>query len=88
MNAAARLQAALYAPTSTELTQPLPAIADVVQERLEAIYEAPMVTDVDALLRELGGLTAMLMRLRLALVREDEGRRAAHDHAAGGPDAA
>ena len=74
MNRAARLQAALYAPTAYDLTQPLPAIADVLMERLEAISAAPLVTDVDALLRELGGLTAILMRLRLALVREAESR--------------
>ena len=74
MNAAARLQAALYAPTARQLTESLPAIADVVHERLETIAAAPTVTDVDALLRDLGGLTANLMRLRLALVREEESR--------------
>ena len=70
MNAAARLQAALYAPTPAELAAPLPTIADVLHERLDAIHAAPTVADVDATLRELGGLTATLMKLRLALVQE------------------
>lgn len=72
MNAAARLQAVLYAPSAAQLMEPLPAIADVVHERLEALVQAPTIPDVDALLRDLGGLTASLMRLRLALDREGQ----------------
>ena len=75
MNPAARLHAALYAPTSAQLMQPLPAIADVLQERLDALQRVPSIADVDALLRDLGGLTAILMRLRLALARESENGR-------------
>lgn len=71
MNAAARLQAVLYGPTSAQLLEPLPAVADVVQERIDAITAAPTVADVDALLRDLGGLTGMLMRLRVVLVNEE-----------------
>jgi hypothetical protein len=70
LNDAARLMAALYMPTAAEILEPLPAIGDVVSERLELIAKAPTVADVDALLREVSGLQAQLMRLRLALERE------------------
>ena len=70
MNAAARLHAQLYGPTPAELVASLPTVADVLHERLVAIHDAPTVADVDAALRELGGLTATLMKLRLALVQE------------------
>lgn len=70
LNAAARLQAALYAPTSAQLVQLLPTVADVIHQRLETIAAAPVLADVDAALRELGGLTATLMKLRVALDRE------------------
>ena len=70
MSAAARLYEQLSAPTPAELAAPLPTIADVLHERLYAIHDAPAVADIDAALRELGGLTATLMRLRLAVVQE------------------
>lgn len=70
MNAAARLHSVLQSPTVAELAEPLPAIGEMLALRLSTIQAKPRTIDVDGALRELGGLTAQLMRLRLALVQE------------------
>lgn len=70
MNDAARIYAALYAPASGELITHLPAIAEHLQGRFQALAAEPSLKEVDALIAAAAGLPPLLMKLRAALERE------------------
>ena len=73
---AAAAYAARYNPTSAELLRRVPDIADGLAGRLHNLAASPDVGRLDDLIRDASGLVPMLMKIRAAMLREQQPEQA------------
>lgn len=72
MNAPVEAMRALYEPTSGELLQQIPDVADGLSARLHKLVQTRDPDLADAIVRDSSGLTALALRIATALRREQE----------------